>query len=1178
MSEQTAEVESRRCPYVGLDYYRENSGAWFFGREADGDKIITNLLAARLTLLHAESGVGKSSLLRAGVAWRLNRLARTGQPSGNVVDLPVVFSSWKDDPVGELIDEIRLAAEPFLAGRPAPDLPSGQLEGAIEATAYAVNVNLLVILDQFEEYFLYCSREPTPERFADELARCLNRSDIPANFLIAVREDGYAGLGELFKGRIANVYGNYLHIEYLDRASAEQAIRAPLEVYNRQPWVTEQVTIQDGLVDAVLDQVRAHDAAHDQAPAHAAANGNGERFATPLLQLAMETIWKRELGQHSHVLRLSTLETLEGVGKIVDTHVSRALGTLSDAERDTAVDLFDHLVTPSGGKIAEAVPDLANRTGHDESHVHGVLDKLDHERIVRPVPAPPGQDPIRFRRYEIFHDVLAPTINRAIAAREGRRRTQRLRRLYVLAVALLVVAVVLAAAFFWLWRTSVRERQTALSSQLAAVANAELPVDPDMSALLAQQAWSLAHISQAEEALRAALPELQEIRKFQTATAEVGTAFDPVNANLVASAGHDGNAWIWNVGTGRYQVRLSPPGGPALFGAASAVAFNAAGTEVAVGYQNGHVIVFSSSGNPLEAIAIAPSVNSTGLAVSHVGSPINQVEFVGRTAELVIATRYNVILLRTLGGRQTETFLYGQGADNVAVDPASNDEFAVATDSGTRIVKINRKFDVVDPGGTGLSPPSQVPSNAAGFSRDGTELASADSDGVVRVYDVATADEIAALDAGHGAADSVAIGMGDELVVAGYSSGVTIVWDASTRTQLTQLTGNGGLISQVQVSADGREVVTASSDDTIRVWLTWPRTLDALFPISTNSGRPNPVSTAEYSPDGRDILGVDGSGGAYVVTADGSPVKPLRPGHGVSVNSAVYNQAGTRIVTADSDGSVDLWQAGGSYAEITLPATVRVHGRVRVVAQALIQVKGGLPVSASFSPDGTRIIVLTSGGTAEVFNASNGRLLQTFNPVGNSQFTVALFSPDGRYILTGNDDGQVDVWDARTGKYARVLGNLGPGIEDVQFDRTGRDFVTASDAGVITIWSADDQLVSSFLSCPSPSSASLSPGGRYVAVACSGGLVPVYSQPGQELTAISDPGIVSSVTFSPNGQSIITTFSLDQTGGVRVWSSELASPSLQMIDYFARRWIIGALTPAQVNAVLAGPGRQFSTP
>ena len=88
------------------------------------------------------------------------------------------------------------------------------------------------MLDQFEEYFLYRSREPVPERFADQLASCVNRPDLPANFLIAIREDAYAGLGDLFKGRIANVYGNYLHIDYLDRASAEQAIREPLAVYN----------------------------------------------------------------------------------------------------------------------------------------------------------------------------------------------------------------------------------------------------------------------------------------------------------------------------------------------------------------------------------------------------------------------------------------------------------------------------------------------------------------------------------------------------------------------------------------------------------------------------------------------------------------------------------------------------------------------------------------------------------------------------------------------------------------------------------------------------------------------------------------------------------------------------------------------------------------------------------
>ena len=136
------------------------------------------------------------------------------------------------------------------------------------------------MLDQFEEYFLYRSREPTPERFADELARCINRADLRANFLIAIREDAYAGLGDLFKGRIANVYGNYLHVEYLDRASAEKAIREPLDIYNSQPGVPEQVKIQDELVEAVLDQVRAFDGDGDAARRPPTASGATATRAT----------------------------------------------------------------------------------------------------------------------------------------------------------------------------------------------------------------------------------------------------------------------------------------------------------------------------------------------------------------------------------------------------------------------------------------------------------------------------------------------------------------------------------------------------------------------------------------------------------------------------------------------------------------------------------------------------------------------------------------------------------------------------------------------------------------------------------------------------------------------------------------------------------------------------------
>ena len=61
-------AEATSGPYVGLTFYTQDKAAMFFGRESERKVLIGNLRASRLTLLYAGSGVGKSSLLRAGVA------------------------------------------------------------------------------------------------------------------------------------------------------------------------------------------------------------------------------------------------------------------------------------------------------------------------------------------------------------------------------------------------------------------------------------------------------------------------------------------------------------------------------------------------------------------------------------------------------------------------------------------------------------------------------------------------------------------------------------------------------------------------------------------------------------------------------------------------------------------------------------------------------------------------------------------------------------------------------------------------------------------------------------------------------------------------------------------------------------------------------------------------------
>jgi hypothetical protein len=164
---------SIRAPYVGLDYFLEEDAGLFFGRDAERKRIIGNLRASRLTLLYAESGVGKSSLLRAGVSARLRQLAaRRASGLGSARFVPVVFSAWRGDSKADLISALEGAARPLVDPDADLQLRRDTLDAAIEDVVEAADATPLVILDQFEEHFLYTA---DGDAFDDELAHCINR-------------------------------------------------------------------------------------------------------------------------------------------------------------------------------------------------------------------------------------------------------------------------------------------------------------------------------------------------------------------------------------------------------------------------------------------------------------------------------------------------------------------------------------------------------------------------------------------------------------------------------------------------------------------------------------------------------------------------------------------------------------------------------------------------------------------------------------------------------------------------------------------------------------------------------------------------------------------------------------------------------------------------------------------
>ena len=178
-------------------------------------------------------------------------------------------------------------------------------------------------------------------------------------------------------------------------------------------------------------------------------------------------------------------------------HLLRALDDLSVDEQDVAASMFEHLVTPSGTKIAHRAPDLAQYAGVPEESLNAVLGTLTRDRIVHSVD---GSD-----RYEIFHDVLAEPIAawRQLRDLERERAAARLRQRRLGALAALSLCALAVVAGLAIWALSERGSARSLAHhaqarEILATALQQLSVDPHTSVRLALASARLESTGSAE--------------------------------------------------------------------------------------------------------------------------------------------------------------------------------------------------------------------------------------------------------------------------------------------------------------------------------------------------------------------------------------------------------------------------------------------------------------------------------------------------------------------------------------------------------------------------------------------------------------------------------------------------------------------------------------------------------
>ncbi len=1112
------------APYKGLRMFEDSEldVPFYFGRERERGLVEANLMASRLTVLYGETGVGKSSLLRAGVAHHLREIARRGlEDRGDAELAVVVFDAWRDDPVGALrracIDEITRA----LGGVEAPVDDGLPLAETLRTWQQLLGGDLYVILDQVEEYFLYHQDEDEPGTFPAELAAVVARADLRVNFLLAIREDAVAKL-DAFKPMIPNVLGNYLRLEHLGRDAGRAAIVGPVARYNELVGAEESVELEPELVNAVLDQVATgRVVVRKRGKGTVAGEERGDRVETPYLQLVMQRLWDEERSTGSRALRLATLRRLGGAELIVGDHVARALAALSSGQQDLAATMFDYLVTPSGTKIAHEVGDLERYAGASHPAVVSVLGRLSDDRIVRVI----SNGNAHAARYEIFHDVLAEPVLAWKATHDSERelerqraeaetRHRRLVRIVVLgAIALAVMAGVTILAITQ--RSEARSQaNVARARELAAVAVSQLQVDPQRSLDLAVQSAGRKPTSEIEDVLRQALISARERAVLPSGSPVRAASFSP-DGSLVLTAAGDGSARLWRRdGT---PIRTLRHRGPV-----TAARFSPDGRLVLTTSDDGTARLWRvADGRVVASLQHAGPV--TGGAFSDDGTMAVTTSRDGTARVWQVATGTPVVMIRHAGPVLAASF-----------SPDGRHLVTIASDSDGS----NRRARIFAlPSGRLVHELAARGVQTASFSPDGSLVVTGGIDHKAALWRAASGRLVHVLGKHLGAVTDAVFGPHGRLLATASTDGATRVWDVRTGARVAQMLGHSMGVNSVSFSSDGTYLVTASSDGTARVWeAATGRAQVALRGHTATEA----VVDASFSPDGQAVVTASDDGTARVwdpgtapqlrlVAASGKPLRvaAFGPGrsilvagddrtarildgrrvvrtlrHPAPVTSAVFVEDGRLVVTADERRTVRTWRVEDG-----------------AIVKSIRDLSAG-PLSVS--ADGRLLAAPAADGSIRIVDASTFSLVRAL--AQGRPFSSASFSPDGRTIVTAGGDGDARIWDVRSGSLLRVLAGHRAALTDAEFSTDGTLVVTSSRDHDARIWRVDTGASTVLRGhFGQVFGATLSPDTRLVVTAgpTTAGLWLVAS--GRLITYLhGHTGPLTSASFSPDGRHILT--------------------------------------------------------
>ena len=356
-----AEIHESR-PFKGMDFYGASDAELFKGREEDVGRVEDHIYAYPITLLAGSSGVGKTSLIHAGLFPKLK------------------ISGWEC-----------IYLRPF--NDPSTMVESIKRSYGVEAESLAEvfrnldekqKKKILVVIDQFEEIMNWHA-----EMFEDIIPDFCSIHGLENPKLLAVlRSDALCDLNmKIFKKVMTNGFPT-VELGELSREGAGEALNSG--------FTAGKMTLHPPeLIDEILNDLIEVSPFHEIYP--------------PYLQMVGEELCKHADERHKLIPKNTYYELGRARG-ILARYLVRKLDEFG-VDKRKAIKILKCLVSYLGRKAQKSISEIETETGIPKKELQELLKRLVNERMIRK---------LNSETYEIIHDHFGELVNKEFLGEKER--------------------------------------------------------------------------------------------------------------------------------------------------------------------------------------------------------------------------------------------------------------------------------------------------------------------------------------------------------------------------------------------------------------------------------------------------------------------------------------------------------------------------------------------------------------------------------------------------------------------------------------------------------------------------------------------------------------------------------------------------------------------------------------